>query len=381
MAQSANRAKTTFLSNMSHDIRTPMNAIIGFAGLAASHINDTERVREYLATIARSSEHLLSLINDVLDMSRIESGRMTLSEKAESLQEILQVLKDIVLADVHAKQHKFSIDMADIRNDLVHCDKLRLHQVLLNLVSNAIKYTRPGGTISLRITQKAEARDGYAAFEFRCKDNGIGMSEEFAKTIFDPFTREENSTVSGIQGTGLGMAITKNIVKMMGGEISVASKKGDGTEFVVSASFRIADEKEVDSTGSEERAISLKGKKILMVDDSNLNLKIGVLLLQERGMVVDTASNGQIAVDMIREKGVDAYDFVLMDVQMPVMDGYEATSVIRKLPGGDKLTILAFSANAFEEDREKSLKAGMNGHLAKPLKIKELLSELRRFIA
>ena len=516
MAQAASHAKTTFLSNMSHDIRTPMNAIIGFTGLAASHIDDKERVQEYLSTIARSSEHLLSLINDVLDMSRIESGRMTMHEKEESLSDILHSLRDIVHADINAKQLNFFIDTVDVRNELVFCDKLRLNQVLLNLVSNAIKYTHPGGAISLRIIQKAVTNKGYATFEFRCKDNGIGMSEEFAKTIFDPFTREETTTVSGIQGTGLGMAITKNIVEMMGGKITVHTKKGEGTEFVVTVNFRIADkktsdpaipelkgqrslvvdddinacqsiadmlrdvgmrsewcvsgkeavirteeslrhgdwfkvylvdwmmpdmngietvrrirkivgkdvfviiltacdwndiEKEAREAGvdgfiskplfpsdlqkmllqfcgkadpeqkkKEEQFVSLKGKKVLMVDDNELNLKIGVLQLKQQGMKVDTALNGRLAVDLIRANGIDAYDFVLMDIQMPVMDGYEATSIIRKLPGGDKLKILAFSANAFEEDKEKSLKAGMDGHIAKPLKMNELLSELKRFV-
>ena len=516
MAQAANKAKTSFLSNMSHDIRTPMNAIIGFTGLATSHINDKERVRDYLKTIERSSEHLLSLINDVLDMSRIESGKMILHERVESLADILHVLQDIISPDIQAKQHHFFIDTVDIQNELVYCDKLRLNQILLNLLSNAIKYTHPGGTISLRIVQKPTTKEGMASFEFRCKDTGIGMSEEFVKTIFDPFTREENTTISGIQGTGLGMAITKNIVKMMGGEISVTTKKGEGSEFVVSIDFRIAEKKaanptipelkgmrslvvdddinacqsiadmlcdiglhcewcvsgreavvrteqsrrrgdcfklfvvdcqmpdwngietvrrirkivgeepyiimltaydwadvenearEAGATGvltkplfpsdlqrelqrccgkaspeqadKEEEVVLLKGKRVLMVDDNELNLKIGVLQLQQQGMTVDTALNGRLAVDMIRANGVDAYDFILMDVQMPVMNGYEATSIIRKLPGGDKLKILAFSANAFEEDREKSLKAGMDGHIAKPLKVDELLSELKRFV-
>ena len=515
LAQAANRAKTTFLNNMSHDIRTPMNAIIGFTGLAANHVDDPERVKEYLTTISRSSEHLLSLINDVLDMSRIESGKMTLNEKPESLADILHTLRDIVQADIRAKQHNFSIDTADVRDEFVYCDKMRLNQVLLNLLSNAIKYTRPGGAISLQLTQKPAAREGCGAFEFRCRDNGIGMSEAFVKTIFDPFTREANSTVSGVQGTGLGMAITKSLVDMMGGRISVASKEGAGTEVVVSVDFRIADdraaaaipelegarglvvggdadagrnvaemlrkfgmrgdwcasgreavvrteearrggdrfkvyvvdrrtpdadgietvrgirkvvgedasfiilaahdlaevekeakaagvtgfvpkplfpsdlrkvlselcgEKDPDRKNGDAPILSFKGKKVLMVDDSKLNLKVGTLLLQEQGMIVDTAPNGQIAVNMLREKGVDAYDLVLMDVQMPVMDGYETTAVIRKLPGGDKLKIIAFSANAFEEDREKSLAAGMNGHIAKPLKIEELLNELKRFV-
>ena len=506
MAQAASRAKTAFLSNMSHDIRTPMNAIIGFTGLAARHIGETERVREYLATITQSSEHLLSLINDVLDMSRIESGKMMLNEKVESLAEIIHVVREIVDADVRAKQLDFRIEAADIRNERVYCDKLRLNQVLLNLLSNAVKYTPSGGKIFLLIAQKPADKADRGTFEFRVRDNGIGMSEEFAETIFEPFTREENSTVSGIQGTGLGMAITRNIVEMMGGRISLTSKKGEGTEFVVLLDFRIAGEQEpalpelkganalvvngdvgrcrniagmlreagmrgewcvsgdeaviraedalrsgdgyrvfaaegietvrrlrkavgkeafiillaadgcadaageakaagadgfvspplfpsdlwkvlrefCGETGSgqvgrEEPAFPLKGKKVLMVDDSALNLKIGVLVLEEQGMTVDTARNGQIAVDMVRKKGIGAYDVIVMDVQMPVMDGYEATGILRNLPGGDKLKIIAFSANAFEEDREKSLKAGMDGHITKPLKIEDLVNELKRF--
>ena len=514
MTQAANRAKTTFLSNMSHDIRTPMNAIIGFTGLAENHADDSDRVKDYLGTIKQSSEHLLSLINDVLDMSRIESGKIKLNEKVESLAEILHGIRDIVLSEVRAKHHSLLCDASDVQDELIYCDKLYLSRVLLNLISNAIKYTPHGGTITVRIKQRPSLKPGCSVFEFRVKDNGIGMSEEFVKTIFDPFTREENSTVSGIQGTGLGMTITKNIVETMGGKISVASKKGVGTEFVVSLDFRLphktssdaevpelkglrslvvgsndkacqhitallqelgmrsersvtckealrctedslhredpfkvyildwqledlhgietarrirqcvgkdasifilsdddSDEvkkaaKEAGVTGfipetlflsdlkkailktcgkassgqadKKEQAFPLKGKKILMVDDSKLNLKIGVLLLQEQGMIVDTALNGKMAVDMIREKGIGAYDFILMDVQMPVMDGYEATSILRKLPDGDKLKIIAFSANAFEEDKEKSLKAGMNGHITKPLKIDELINEFAR---
>ncbi len=515
MAQSASRAKTAFLSNMSHDIRTPMNAIIGFTGLAADHIDDPEHVREYLKTIGESSEHLLSLINDILDMSRIESGKMTLNEKVESLADILHSLRDIVQADVQSRKHHFSIDTFGVRDEFVFCDRLRLNQVLFNLVSNAIKYTPPGGTISLQIVEKATADAGRAHFEFRCKDNGIGMDGDFAKTVFDPFTRARNSTVSGIQGTGLGMAIAKNIVEMMGGTISVASQKGEGTEFTVDVAFRVADRpardlgipelkglrslvvdddtnvcqsiadmlrdvgmrsewctsgmeavvraeeslrhgdqfkvyivdgsmpdldgieavrrirqavgedaillllaaadwvgieteaREAGVTGflsqplfpsdlhkvllqscgracpvqiqKKEVEVSLEGKKILMVDDSPLNLKVGVILLRGKGAVVDTAPNGKVAVDTIRDKGADHYDFVVMDVQMPVMDGYEATAAIRKLPGGDKLKIIAYSANAFEEDKERSLRAGMNGHISKPLKISEFLKELQRF--
>ena len=376
MAQAANRAKTTFLNNMSHDIRTPMNAIIGFADLAAGHVDDPECVRDSLKTISLASEHLLSLINDVLDMSRIEAGKVTLNEREESLSEILHALRDIVAADVREKGHDFSIDVSGIRDDRVLCDRMRLNQVLLNLVSNAIKYTRPGGSISVRGVQKPSAKDGFGAYEFHVKDNGIGMGEEYAKTLFDPFTREQNSTVSGIQGTGLGMPISKNLVELMGGTISVETRKGEGTEFTVSVAFRIAEGKPEAAPEREAGAVSLKGRKILMVDDSALNRKIGMLLLSEQGLAVDTASDGKIAVDMVREKGTGAYDIILMDVQMPVMDGYEATAEIRKLPGGDRPKIIAFSANAFEEDKERSLRAGMDGHISKPLKIDALLREL-----
>ena len=381
MAQASSRAKTTFLSNMSHDIRTPMNAIIGFTSLAADNIGDSEHVRECLSTISQSSEYLLSLINDVLDMSRIESGKVTLNEKTESLSDIIDGLRDIVRADVQTKRHDFSIDASDVRNDIVRCDRMRLNQVLLNLVSNAIKYTNPGGRISLRVIQKPSAKTGCGTYEFHVRDNGIGIDEEFSKTIFDPFTREQDSTVSGIQGTGLGMAIAKNLVELMGGSISVASKKGEGSEFTVSVEFKFAEREKYnpDGGGGAEQPFSLRGKRILLVDDSTLNLKVGALLLKRQGVDVDTAPDGQAAIDKIREKGVDAYDFVLMDVQMPGMDGYGATARIRALPGGDRVKIIAFSANAFAEDREKSIQAGMDGHIAKPLKIDELVNELSRF--
>ena len=378
LAQSASRAKTTFLSNMSHDIRTPMNAILGFTKLAEGHAGEPERIKEYLGIIDRSSEHLLSLINDILDMSRIESGKMTIRERKESLSGILHALRDLVAADVQEKRHAFTVDASGVKDDCVQCDKLRLNQMLLNLVSNAIKYTAPGGTISLRVSQRESAKPGCGTFEFRCKDNGIGMSEEFARTIFEPFTREESSTVSRAQGTGLGMAITKNIVDRMGGTISVSSKKGEGTEFVVTVDFRLADGQSSAHAGGDGGFASLKGKKVLLVDDSELNLKLGELQLRNKGLVVETAPNGRAAVDRIREKGAAAYDFVLMDVQMPVMDGYEATALIRKLPGGDQMKIVAYSANAFEEDKEKSLKAGMDGHVAKPLVLDELLAELQK---
>ena len=379
LAQIANNAKTAFLGNMSHDMRTPMNAIIGFTDLAAGSIDDKPRVKECLSTISRSSDYLLGLINNVLDMSSIESGRLALDEKPESLADVLRGLVEVVQADVRAKRHEFSVDMADVRDDSVVCDRTRLQQVLVNLVSNAIQYTEPGGTISLRVVRKPSAKKGRALYEFRVKDNGVGIDEEYAKTVFDPFTREKNTTASGIQGTGLGLAIAKNLVEMMGGSISVASKKGEGSEFTVAVEFERADGKAPGPPPDAGKPLSLEGKKVLLVDDSDLNRKIAAIQFRKRGAVVDMAENGRIAVDKVREKGAAAYDFVLMDIRMPEMDGYEATSEIRKLPGGDKLPIIAYSANAFDEDREKSARAGMNGHLAKPLKIDELLAALGRF--
>ena len=389
LAQAADRAKTTFLSSMSHDIRTPMNAIIGFAGLAAAHADDPRQVKESLSTIRRSSEHLLSLIDDVLDMSRIESGKMVLCEKPESIREIINDLRDISMADIRKKRHQFFLECSNVRDWFVFCDRQRLDRVLLNLISNAVKYTPSGGRITLRVEQKPSPDPGRAAFEFSCSDNGIGIDPAFLKTIFEPFTREETSTVSGIQGTGLGMAISKNIVEMMGGRISVASIKGEGSVFTVAVSFRKADPAAASSGGSDaadaesgaaqaEPDFQLEGRRILMVDDMEINLRIGSILLRERGLSVDTAESGKSAIAKLRQTGVGAYDFVLMDVQMPEMNGYEATAEIRNLPGGDKLKIIAFSANAFEEDRERSLQAGMDGHITKPLKIEEFLRELKR---
>ena len=518
-AESANRAKSTFLSNMFHDIRTPMNAIIGFTTLALSNIDDTDRVKDYLGKTLASSNHLLSLINDVLDMSRIESGKIHLEEVEVNLSDVLHDLKTIVSGQIYAKQLELYMDVMDVTDEDVYCDKTRLNQILLNLLSNAIKFTPAGGTVSVRVRQLAGKVRGCGQYEFRIKDNGIGMSQEFAQKIFEPFERERTSTVSRIQGTGLGMAITKNIVDMMGGTIEVQTAQGKGTEFtvcvpmcaqteqrpvekiteleglkalVVDDDFNTCDSvtkmlvkvgmraewtlsgKEAvlrarqsiemsdvyhayiidwrlpDMNGIEvtrqirslhddtpiiiltaydwsdieveakaagvtafcskpmfmsdlretlmsalgqksadavqgllpEKNADFKGKHILLVEDNELNREIAQEILREYGFLVDTAENGAVAVEKVSTAAPGSYDLVLMDVQMPIMDGYTATRKIRALddPARAKLPILAMTANAFDEDRRNALESGMNGFLSKPIVIDDLVQELHKIL-
>ena len=376
----ANLAKREFLFNMSHDIRTPMNAIIGFTALAQTHIDDRGQVEDYLKKISVSSQHLLSLINDVLDMSRIESGKVTLEAKPVHLPELVHELRDIIQAVVSKKDLSLTLDTVGVENEDIIADPLRLEQVLINVLANAVKFTPDGGQIGLWIVQKDTAPAGYADFEFHIKDNGIGMSEEFQKHIFEQFARERTSTVSKIQGTGLGMAITKSLVDMMGGRITVKSEQGKGSEFAISLRFPIGEAK-TEQTPPAAKASAFTGKKLLVVEDNELNLEIASTLLKEAGFEVDTAENGKIAVEKVEAASADRYDLILMDIQMPEMDGYEATRRIRALPDTKKaaLPIVAMTANAFEDDRKNALRAGMNGHIAKPLDIQKLfqvLSEL-----
>ena len=489
-AETANRAKSMFLSNMSHDIRTPMNAIIGFTTLAVSNIDDKKRVRDYLGKILSSSNHLLSLINDILDMSRIESGKIHLEETEVSLSDVLHDLKTIIGGEIHAKQLELYMDAMDVTNEDVYCDKTRLNQVLLNLMSNAVKFTPAGGTVSVRIKQWPGRQSGSALYEIRVKDNGIGMSREFVQKLFSPFERERTSTVTRTQGTGLGMAITKNIVNMMGGTIEVQTERGKGTEFIVRLPFRIQPEhhhiekiteleglkalvvdddfntcdsvtkmlvkvgmrsewtlsgkeavlrarqsmelgdafhayiidwrlpdmngievtRQIRSMGDhtpiiiltaydwadievEARAAGVtafcskpmfmsdfRGKCILLVEDNELNREIAVEILNEYGFLVDTAENGAEAVEKVKKSKPGGYDLVLMDVQMPVMNGYEATRRIRALndPVLSKIIILAMTANAFDEDRKEALEYGMNGFLSKPIVVEELIDALQK---
>lgn len=385
-ANQASKAKSTFLSNMSHDIRTPMNAIVGFTNLAITHIDNTPQVEEYLGKIMTSGNHLLRLINNVLDMSRIESGKVQLEEKPYNLTDILNGLRSILQADINAKHMKLNIDTKNVANVNIYCDVLRLNQVLLNLISNSVKYTNNGGTVSVKVTEKGGAPSGYANYEFRIKDNGIGMSEEFVKHIFEPFEREKNSTLSGVQGTGLGMAITKNIVDMMSGTINVKSKQGVGTEFTLCLMFRLysEEEKQQNVPETEKVSSSLKSRtgRILLAEDIELNQEVAVAILGDAGFETEIAENGQIAVDMLKKSEPGYYQLVLMDVQMPVLNGYEAAKEIRRLENKElaSIPIIAMTANAFEEDRREAEKCGMNGHIAKPIDVENLFATLDKIL-
>ncbi len=388
-ANRANRAKTVFLNNMSHDIRTPMNAIMGFTALASTHANDPALVRDYLAKISQSSGLLLSLINDVLDMSRIESGKTRIEAAPCSLNELLHDLHTIVQTEVYAKHLHFSVDSSAVTDEAVVCDRLRLNQVLLNVVSNSVKFTPPLGTVQVRAAQLPEAAAGWGSYVFTVRDTGIGMSREFIQHIFEPFERERTSTVSGTQGTGLGMTITKSILDMMGGSIRVESEEGKGSLFTIALSFPLASQPcrsgyppewpdAIEQTRPAWSDGSFQGKRILLVEDNELNQEIAATILEEAGFTVVIASNGAEAVDQVIASAEDPYDLILMDLQMPVLDGCGATRAIRALedPKLASLPILAMTANAFTEDKQRVLEAGMNGHLGKPIEIDKLMDAL-----
>ncbi len=386
-ANRASEAKSTFLSNMSHDIRTPMNAIVGFTALANNHMDEREKVSEYLDKIQASSTHLLSLINDILDMSRIESGKVSLDEKPCCLQEALGNLAAILQPEADARKLNLRVDVSAMEHSVVICDELKINQVLLNLLGNAIKFTGEGGTVSLTVTEMPCPAPGKAAYRLAVRDDGIGMTQDFIQHIFDPFERERTSTLSGIQGTGLGMAITKSLVDMMGGTIEVRSEKGVGSEFTVSLAFDVADDAVVERVRAAEGAPApserLRGCRILLVDDNLLNREIAVTLLEDVGFKVECAVDGQDAIDKLSAVDPCYFQLVLMDIQMPVMNGYETASVIRAMddPVVSSIPILAVTADAFEEDRRRALSCGMNGHLAKPIEVPELLAALDEMLA
>ena len=383
-AELANKAKSAFLFNMSHDIRTPLNAMIGFTDMAVKNINDKAKVLDYLSKSKLSSEHLLSLINDVLDMSRIESGKVELDLNPVNLDENGDDIVPMLKALAEKKNVHFEFVRHDVENRYVYVDFLRMNQVIINVVSNAVKYTPSGGSVQVDISEIPSDREGYGLYQFVIKDTGIGMSPEYLHHLFDEFSRERTSTVSKQQGTGLGLAITKRIVDMMEGSIDVESKVGEGSKFTIRIPLRIQENPEavdqVRFVHSERESVSFEGFKVLVVEDNELNLEISKDVLESAGVVVESAADGSIAVECLKEKGPDYYDCILMDIQMPVMDGFEATRAIRKMFLDKRIPIIALSANAFDEDRRKSFEAGMDGHLAKPIVIAQLEDALKKFL-
>lgn len=383
-SKASNVAKSVFLSNMSHDIRTPMNAIIGFTNLAKQDEGVPDKTREYFDKILTSGNHLLSLINDVLEMSRIESGKIELDNRPCNLSDIMEQLQAMVLNQSDAKNQRLVIDISKVTDMNVVCDELRLKQVLLNLTSNAVKYTPENGLIEISAVQKDNLEGGKAVYEFHVKDNGIGMTSEFAAHVFEAFEREKTTTISGIQGTGLGMAITKNIIDLMQGDIEVITAPGKGTEFVVHLELEIADsyEEAKQNEASELADVDFTGKRLLLVDDMDINREIAKAMLESTGFIIDEAADGKEALDIVDASEPSYYCAVLMDIQMPVMDGYEATKAIRKLENKAlaDIPIIAMTANAFDEDRQNALAAGMNAHVAKPIDLEQLLATLQSLL-
>ena len=391
-AEESSKAKSTFLFNMSHDIRTPMNAITGYVELSKKlhslcencsrpHCPDEvpKKMYGFLQKIDASSRHLLSLINDVLEMSRIESGKMELEENPANLCKTLAEVYDMFLTQMQTKNIDFTVDCSEVKNKFVICDAHRLNRVLLNLLSNAYKFTPAGGKISVTLTQKNDGEENFGEYELRVKDSGIGMSEDFAKKVFEAFERERTSTVSKIQGTGLGMAITKNIVDLMNGTIEVITEQGKGTEFIINVKFKLSDEKVDDAEENiSEPETDFTQKKLLLVDDIDVNREIAVMLLEDSGFIVETAMNGADAVKKISSSKPGDFDAILMDIQMPVMNGYEATKEIRSLKNPElaKIPIIAMTANAFSEDVQAAKNAGMDGHIAKPIDVPKMMETL-----
>jgi len=392
-AKQASQAKTSFLFNMSHDIRTPMNAIMGYASLAKKNISDKEKVQVNLEKVQASSERLLYILNDILDMSRIESGKWNIDEKPTNIISSLGVDIDALSLSAKNNQIEFKTNV-NIKHSTVVLDPQHVSRVTTNIVTNAIKYTPAGGKVTLSVDEVASEKEGYAKYIFKCEDTGIGIDKEYIPHIFESFSREANTTKSGIQGTGLGLAITKTLVDLMGGTIELDSEKGKGTKFTVTLEFMIAEEtnEQVDSQPTTENSEDkdepidtierLKGKKILVVDDNDINREILIEVLEDEDMITGEANDGDVAVEMLRNAAAGEYDLVLMDIQMPKMNGYDATIAIRALENSSvvNIPIIAFSANAFEEDIKKSIQSGMNAHISKPLNIAELNQTLLKFI-
>lgn len=380
-AESANKAKSTFLFNMSHDIRTPMNAIMGFSAMAEKYINEPEKVLDCLKKLNMSGEHLLKLINDVLDMARIENGKIEMDEQAHHIPTNMRNVEYIFNADVNKKNIQFEIN-CDVQDEIAYYDLLKVNQIELNLISNAIKYTPEGGKISYTIKQIG-SDNGYATYQASVKDTGIGMSKEFCANVFDAFERERNSVLDGIEGSGLGLAITKRLLEQMGGSIYCDSEKGKGSEFVFTIRCKIGTEENLAENNVEKiDTDNFKAKRILLVEDNALNREISCEILKDAGFKVDEADDGEAAVDKVRWSTAGYYSLILMDIQMPKLNGYDAARQIRALPNKElaDIPIIAVTANAFEEDKRAALNVGMDGHIAKPIKIEALIEQIAKLL-
>lgn len=381
-ARSANEAKTRFLFNMSHDIRTPMNAIIGFADLIKKNMNDPDKVRDYIEKIQSSSTLLLSIINHVLEMARIESGEVTLSEQVGNIQELVTSIETVFEPTIQKKKLICSYE-ANVEHEYVICDETKVREIFLNIIGNAVKYTEQGGNIRVSVTEFPDHEQKIATYRIVVKDNGSGMSEEYLPHIFETFSREHSSTEVRVEGTGLGLPIVKSFLDLMGGTIQVESRPGEGTQMTIEVSFPIADEKQIrEHQGQKKHRVmqNWKNKRILLAEDNDLNAEIVTTLLQENEFIVERVADGEPCVNMVKRMPSDYYRVILMDIQMPHMDGYQATQVIRKLDGArSQIPIIALTANAFEEDRQKAFACGMNAHVVKPIDMEQLLDALDTF--
>ena len=381
-ANQANNAKSDFLSRMSHDIRTPLNAIIGMSNIATKNINDTSRLKDCLQKIDTASKHLLDLVNEVLDMSRIESGRVTIQTEEINLDEMINNIYTIVENLAEQRKHTLVFEASELKNPLVSGDPSRIQQVLMNLLSNAVKYTPSGGRIGFTVKEHIE-EGSISTYTFIIEDNGVGMTPEFIAELYEPFSRVDDSRTSKIEGTGLGMAIVKNLINLMNGNILVESKVGSGSKFIVTIPLkRIDQENKTEVKDDTEMVTDFTGKRVLMVEDNELNMEIAVDLLEMTGVTVEKAENGLVALTMVKESPVHYYDLIFMDVQMPVMNGYDATRNIRALGRMDSesMPIIAVTANAFIEDIQKTKEAGMNDHVAKPISFMQMLKVMNGFI-
>lgn len=382
-ANAANEAKSAFLANMSHDIRTPMNAIMGFTDLLEKHDDDGEKRKDYIHKIKLSGKYLLELLNNILEMSRIESGKAILDERPWGLEQFDNTLLSIFREEMERKHLQFHKEI-HVEHDYIWCDSAKVQEIFFNLVSNAVKYTPEGGIITMRLNELPSDREGYTIYQTEIEDTGIGISKEFLPFLFDEFTRERNTTQCKISGTGLGMPITKKLVNLMGGSIAVESEVGKGTRFTVVIPYRIADKKTMEEsyeTAAEVAVNEFTGYRLLLAEDNDLNAEIATEILEEVGFAVERARDGVICVEMLQNAEPGYYDLILMDVQMPNLNGYQATEKIRSLPGErGRIPILAMTANAFEEDKQQAFAAGMNGHIAKPIDVAVLIESLAEFL-